>query len=263
MADVLIESSEKNTSLVGLIIWAGFDRAYVPYDRAERTHGKSMWSFRKKLRYAINSVISFSSLPLRLSAFLGVALSLLCFMGIVITLYNYLSGRIPVSGWTSLILVILFVASFQFLSFGILGEYFWNNLEQSRKRPLFIIDKKIGFDVSTRGCQPDTASAEVPFFDLQAVSASVRTGLDHAAKNVLKGSQIILGASVERFERELADYTGMEYATGVANGTDAIILSLWAAGLEPGDKVITSSISAPATGVGDSSGRHDPLFCGC
>ena len=260
VADVLIESSEKNTSLVGLIIWAGFDRAYVPYDRAERVHGKSMWSFRKKVRYAINSVISFSSLPLRLSAFLGVAFSLVCFSGIVITLYNYLSGRIPVSGWTSLVLVILFVASFQFLSFGILGEYFWNNLEQSRKRPLFIIDKKIGFDASALGCQPDATNTAVPFFDLQAVSASVIAGLDQAAKNVLKGSQIILGPAVERFEKEFAEYMGMEYATGVANGTDAIILSLWAAGLEPGDKVITSSISAPATAVAIIRAGMTPYF---
>jgi glycosyltransferase involved in cell wall biosynthesis len=74
VADVVIESSEKSTSLMGLIIWAGFERAYIPYNRAERPHGKSMWTFRKKVRYAINSIISFSSFPLKLFGFIGICL---------------------------------------------------------------------------------------------------------------------------------------------------------------------------------------------
>lgn len=160
VADVIIESSEKNTSLVGLIIWAGFERAYIPYDRAERLHGESMWSFRKKVRYAINSVISFSALPLKWFGFLGILLSLICFLGISITLFNYFSGRIPVTGWTTLIIVILVVASFQFLAFGILGEYFWNNLEQTRKRPLFIIEKITGGNLPARRIATAVAGAE-------------------------------------------------------------------------------------------------------
>jgi polyisoprenyl-phosphate glycosyltransferase len=260
VADVVIESSEKNTSLVGLIIWAGFERAYIPYDRAERLHGKSMWSFRKKVRYAINSVISFSSLPLKMSAFIGVALSILCFLGIAVTLFNYLTGRIPVSGWTSLILVMFTLASFQFLAFGILGEYFWNNLEQSRKRPLFIIDKKIGVNALTNISGIKSSSGIIPFFDLQAVSFPVKAVLGQTIERVLNGSQIILGPEVERFERELAGYVGMNHAVGVANGTDAITLALWAAGIEAGDKVITTSFSAPATAVAIIRAGAIPCF---
>lgn len=260
VADVVIESSEKNTSLVGLIIWAGFDRAYIPYDRAERLHGKSMWSFRKKVRYAINSIISFSSLPLRLSVFLGLFLSIICFSGIAFTLFNYLSGRIPVSGWTSLILVMLFVASFQFLSFGILGEYFWNNLEQSRKRPLFIVDKKIGeFSPSLRFESPSMEDV-IPFFDLKTVSLPVMENLKQSAGRVLNSRQVILGPEVERFERGLAGYVGMKYAVGVANGTDAITLALWAIGIKAGDKVITTSLSAPATAVAIIRAGAVPFF---
>ncbi|MFZ2633422.1 MAG: DegT/DnrJ/EryC1/StrS family aminotransferase [Desulfosalsimonadaceae bacterium] len=260
VADVVIESSEKNTSLVGLIIWAGFERAYIPYDRAERLHGKSMWSFRKKVRYAINSVISFSSLPLKMSVFLGVVLSILCFFGIAVTLFNYLTGRIPVSGWTSLILVMLTLASFQFLAFGILGEYFWNNLEQSRKRPLFIVDKKIGGIAPPTNFFGASMSDTIPFFDLQAVSSSVRVVLGQSVERVLNGSQIILGPEVERFERELAGYVGLNHAVGVANGTDAITLALWATGIKAGDKVITTSLSAPATAVAIIRAGAIPCF---
>jgi len=249
VADVVIESSEKNTSLIGLIIWAGFERAYIPYDRAERQHGKSMWSFRKKVRYAINSVISFSSLPLKMSVFIGVALSVLCFLGIAVTLFNYLSGRIPVSGWTSLILVMLSLASFQFLAFGILGEYFWNNLEQSRKRPLFIVDKVIGGVAHGTKFFDASLCDIVSCFDLQAVSAPVMASLQESVGRVVKSAQVILGPEVERFERELAAYVGMNHAVGVANGTDAITLALWAAGVKAGDKVITTPLSAPATAV--------------
>jgi dTDP-4-amino-4,6-dideoxygalactose transaminase/glycosyltransferase involved in cell wall biosynthesis len=260
VADVVIESSEKNSSLVGLIIWVGFERAYIPYDRAERQHGKSMWSFRKKVRYALNSIIAFSSLPLRLSAFVGIVLALVCFAGIAVTLYNYLSGRIPVSGWASLILAILFVGSFQFLFFAILGEYFWNNLEQTRKRPLFIVDKKIGGIATPNVFFEGSASSMVSFFDLQAVSASVMAPLKQSAVRIIKSAQVILGPEVERFERELAGYVGLNHVVGVANGTDAITLALWAVGIQPGDKVITTSLSAPATAVAIIRSGAIPCF---
>ena len=260
VADVVIESSEKNTSLVGLIIWAGFERAYIPYDRAERLHGKSMWSFRKKVSYAVNSVISFSSLPLKMSVFIGFALSILCFAGITVTLFNYLSGRITVSGWTSLILVIMTLASFQFLAFGILGEYFWNNLEQSRKRPLFIVDKEVGGVVPPINHYNVSMCGTIPFFDLQAVSSSVVASLQKSAGRVVRSSQVILGPEVERFERELAGYIGMNHAVSVANGTDAITLALWATGIKAGDKVITTSLSAPATAVAIIRAGAVPYF---
>ncbi|MDZ7832249.1 MAG: DegT/DnrJ/EryC1/StrS family aminotransferase [Desulfobacterales bacterium] len=261
VADVIIKSAEKNTSLVGLIIWSGFERAYIPYDRAERVHGKSMWSFRKKVRYAINSVISFSSLPLKWFSFLGIFLSIICFLGIIITLYNYFSGRIPVSGWTSLILVILFLGSFQFLAFGILGEYFWNNLEQSRNRPLFIVDKKIdGNSLPATDSAPRESNQMVPFFDIKTVSSPVAQSLKESAGRVIEGPQIILGSAVAKFENELANYTGLKHAVGVGNGTDALTLALWAAGINPGDRVITTSLSAPATAVAILRAGATPFF---
>lgn len=141
---VILQSSEKKTSLVGLILWAGFERAVLPYDRAERVHGHSMWTFGKKLSYAVHSVVAFSSFPLRLFGLLGLAMSLLSLCGILYVVLATFFGLITIQGWASVVVLELIIVSVLFLGFGILGGYLWNNLEQTRKRPLFIVDRQIG-----------------------------------------------------------------------------------------------------------------------
>lgn len=257
VADVLLESSEKNTSLVGLIIWAGFDRAFVEYDRAERQHGKSMWSLRKKLNYAINSIIAFSAAPLKFFAGLGFVLSLFSMAGIVYVIVARMQGWVQIPGWGSLALLILFMGSFQFLAFGILGEYFWNSLEQSRKRPLFIVDRRVG---GRAAIEAEAPGSDVQFFDLASVSLGVRQALAESAGRALDSPRIILGPEVERFERQFAMTVGAKHCVGVANGTDAITLALWACGVQPGDIVITTAISAPPTAVAILRAGAKPLL---
>ena len=141
---VILQSAEKKTSLVGLILWAGFDREVLPYDRAARVHGRSMWTFGKKLSYAFHSVVAFSSFPLRLFAVLGLATLLLCGLGACYVLVASLLGIITIPGWASVVLLECCILAVLFLGFGILGGYLWNNLEQTRKRPLFIVDREVG-----------------------------------------------------------------------------------------------------------------------
>lgn len=141
---VILQSSEKKTSLIGLIVWAGFDRAILPYDRAERVHGRSMWTLGKKLSYAFHSVVAFSSFPLRVFVALGLLMSLFSACGILYVVAASLLGYITIPGWPSVIVLELVIVALLFLGFGILGGYLWNNLEQTRKRPLFIVDKEIG-----------------------------------------------------------------------------------------------------------------------
>ena len=253
---VIVQSSEKSTSLIGLIIWAGFQRAYIPYDRLKREHGKSMWTFNKKLRYALNGVIAFSSWPLKIFTVAGALLGALSIFYAGLVLYRFFSGAIPIAGWTSLMLVILFIGTFQFIAIGILGEYFWHNLEQTRKRPLFIVDKRLG-----NGCRRvGDEGALVPFFDPQSVSRPVIHSLVESSTRLLHSSELILGLEVERFERSLASFIGTTEAVGVASGTDAITLGLWALGIKPGDYVITPAISAPATAVAILRSGAKPLF---
>lgn len=141
---VILQSAEKKTSLVGLILWAGFEREVLLYDRAARAHGRSMWTFSKKLSYAFHSVVAFSSFPLRLFAFLGLLTLVGCGLGAGYVVVASLLGAITVPGWASMVLLQCAGLAVMFLGFGILGGYLWINLEQTRKRPLFIVDREIG-----------------------------------------------------------------------------------------------------------------------
>lgn len=247
--DVVLASADKNTSLPGLIIWTGFERGYVIYDRAERVHGKSMWSMRKKVEHAINSVISFSNTPLRFFAGLGVLLSLASMAGMGFVLWNYATGRVTLTGWTSLVMLMLIIASFQFLAVGVLGEYLWYFLEKSTGRPAFVVEKRLGGAAASVPATTGSAADGVPFFALDAVFGDAPRALAAAAERIMARRQVILGEEVSGFEREFAAAAGAAHAVGVANGTDALTLALWASGVGPGDAVITTALSAPATVV--------------
>ncbi|MFZ5426237.1 MAG: DegT/DnrJ/EryC1/StrS family aminotransferase [Thermodesulfobacteriota bacterium] len=255
---VILESSEKKTSLVGLILWAGFERAVIPYDRAKRKHGKSMWSLGRKLSYAFHSLVAFSSLPMKAFAVTGLCVATLSFLMIAYVLLANLSGAITVPGWSTLMLFQMVTLAVMLLGFGVIGGYLWINLEQTRRRPLFIVDKRSGADPRKGGARDP--AGRVDFFDLQRVSAPARIGLREASHRVLHGDRIILGPEVTRFESRLADCIGIAHAVGVGNGTDSITMALWALGLAPGDLVAVPALTAPPTAVAVIRAGMKPLF---
>ncbi len=133
---------ESNAYLMGLILWLGFDPHVIYYHRRAREakYGTSMWTLAKKLKYFIDSFVAFSYAPVRACSILGVALSLL---GVLYAL-GIVAGRIffgvHVEGWSSMMVVLLVVSGVQMLMMGVLGEYLWRNLDETRRRPRFIID---------------------------------------------------------------------------------------------------------------------------
>jgi dolichol-phosphate mannosyltransferase len=138
--DILTAIQEKNTTLIGLILWVGFKRAEVHYTKNARKHGKSRWTLLKKINYSIDSILAFSLLPLRLMSIAGIILAISSFLGIAYVMTAYFLGWMPIAGWPSLMVVNLFMFGCLFLSLGIIGEYIWRNLEETRRRPLFIVD---------------------------------------------------------------------------------------------------------------------------
>jgi len=254
---VILESSEKKTSLVGLILWAGFERSVIPYERAARKHGRSMWSLGRKLAYAFHSLVAFSSLPMKLFAGLGLCVGAASALMALYVLLANLFGWITVPGWSALMVMQTVILATVLLGFGVIGGYLWINLEQTRRRPLFIVDKAVGQGLPAGEALPD---GRVAFFSLERVSAPVRHGLREAAGRSLHSRQIILGPEVERFERAFARCLGAEHAVGVANGTDAITLALWAAGVEPGSLVAVPALTAPPTAVAVLRAGCRPLF---
>lgn len=139
--NVLTSIQEKNTTLMGLILWTGFRRVEIAYTRMNRKHGKSRWTVLKKVNYFLDSIMAFSKFPIRVFSVFGIFLSGLSLIGIAYIIFAYLIGWIKgVSGWPSLMVVNLFMFGILFLALGMMGEYIWRNLEESRKRPLFLID---------------------------------------------------------------------------------------------------------------------------
>lgn len=135
----LLRLKERNTTLVGLIFWLGFRRGEVKYERRARQHGQSAWSFRRRLRYLLDSTFAFSDLPVRLMSLLGglgIALSLS--LGLIV-LVAKLAGEIEVPGYTATALLIMFFGGLNSLGIGLLGEYVWRTFENTKSRPHYVI----------------------------------------------------------------------------------------------------------------------------
>ena len=142
--DFLVEAREVHTTLPGLLLWAGFPTALVPYDRVAREDGESRWTFAKKLKYFLDAVIAFSYAPLRWMAVGGAALAALAFAyAVFLVVYKLVHGQ-PMQGWTSLMVAIAFFSGVQLLSLGILGEYLWRTLDAARARKGYLVRERTG-----------------------------------------------------------------------------------------------------------------------
>ncbi len=141
VAQEVIDIGEKNTNVMSLIYWLGHDREYFPYVREERKLGKSRWTMSKKIKLFIDSFVSFSYMPIRFMSALGVITALLSFLYGVYVVVGALSGWIPIQGWTTIIALITFLLGIIMVMLGIIGEYLWRILDESRNRPSFIVDE--------------------------------------------------------------------------------------------------------------------------
>jgi glycosyltransferase involved in cell wall biosynthesis len=134
---------ENNAYLMGLILWLGFDPQIMYYDRRKREerYGRSMWTFAKKLKYFADSFVAFSYVPVRAASLLGITVSILGLLYALIVVLARLFLDIHAEGWASLMVVLLIVSGAQLLMMGILGEYLWRNLDETRRRPRYIVDQ--------------------------------------------------------------------------------------------------------------------------
>jgi polyisoprenyl-phosphate glycosyltransferase len=136
---------ENNRMIIGLIAWMGFRQTKVYYEQNERFSGKSSWSFMKLVKIAIDSFVSFSFAPIRYISYLGIIISILSFIYAIVIIFNKIFFKIGPTGWTTIMVVVLFLGGIQLITLGILGEYIWRGVDESRKRPLFLISEKLNF----------------------------------------------------------------------------------------------------------------------
>jgi dolichol-phosphate mannosyltransferase len=146
--DAFHKFRESNVSIPALLTWMGFRQTTIAYDKQARLHGKSGWSMAKKLKMVVDSVTSFSFLPIRLMSIVGFIMAIVGFLYAGLVVVNALSGR-PPAGWASLMVVVLVVGGIQMLMMGVLGEYLWRTLDETRRRPQYLIEAK--FDSESAG----------------------------------------------------------------------------------------------------------------
>jgi glycosyltransferase involved in cell wall biosynthesis len=146
----LVRMEESHTSLVGLLYWLGFRRLEVPYIRQPRPVGSSGWGFRRKVRYLLDSIFSFTDLPITLIIAVGAIGVATSTIWAIVVLVAWAAGKINVPGYTPLMLAIFFVTSAILISLGLVGSYVWRTYENSKGRPSVVAMTHERFDVDPR-----------------------------------------------------------------------------------------------------------------
>ncbi len=140
VGQLLLSHARPNVYLPGELLWLGFPRTVVPYDRLARPAGTSMWTFWKKFRFLIDSFVAFSYTPIRLTSTLGILFAVAGFLYAVIILALRVTSGFPVEGWASLAVIVLILGGVQLIVPGTLGEYVWRTLDTGRNRALYVVD---------------------------------------------------------------------------------------------------------------------------
>jgi polyisoprenyl-phosphate glycosyltransferase len=146
VVDVFRQIRDKNSITFMTIYWMGFRQARVAYHRQSRRFGSSKWPIGRRVKSALDVITSFSYLPVRISSYLGLTISLIAFIGAIIVLFNRLVLGIGGLGWPSLMITILFLGGVQLLMLGIVGEYLWRINSEVRNRPQYIVMNQYGVE---------------------------------------------------------------------------------------------------------------------
>lgn len=141
VVDAVGRIDEKNTSIFPLIYWLGFRPVRVPIVRQLRQHGTSQWSFARKVRITVDTLIAFTHVPTRVITFSGITASFLSIAYFLAIMLRWIFFGTTVPGWHSIICLILIVASLTLFSLGIISEYLWRILDEARGRPPFVVEE--------------------------------------------------------------------------------------------------------------------------
>lgn len=150
VVDVLNAMPERNRYIRGLRSWTGFMQAEVTFDRPPRFAGEPKYNFGKSLALALDGLVSFSRLPLRLATLLGFTTGALAVVMVGLVLYWRLFTDSPLTGFGALTAAMFFMGAVQLITVGILGEYVGRIYEEVKNRPLYVLRDVRGFDRPTR-----------------------------------------------------------------------------------------------------------------
>jgi len=143
MVDAILSMQEYNRFTKGIFGWVGFNTKWLEYENVERAKGETKWNFWKLLMYSFDGITAFSTAPLMLASLMGVLFCILAFVMIVLIIVRKLIFGDPVSGWPSLVCIILMTSGVQFFCTGILGQYLAKAYMEVKKRPIYLVKEEI------------------------------------------------------------------------------------------------------------------------
>ena len=141
MCLALRKLSSRNRFLQGDILWLGFETKFIPYERKQRTTGKSQWKRSKKIKYLMDGVLSTSYWPIRLISWIGILAAFGGFAYALLIVYMRIVHETPFIGWAPIMILILVIGGLIMIMLGIIGEYLWRIYDEVRDRRGYIVKK--------------------------------------------------------------------------------------------------------------------------
>lgn len=204
--------NESNRFMKGLYAWPGFTSCEVDYVRPERSAGTTKWNYWKLWNFALDGIVSFSSLPLRVWSYIGAGVGFLGLIYMVYILFSTMIKGVSVPGYASLMCVVLFLGSIQLISIGVLGEYLGRVSEEVKKRPVYVVStikgklsnrllegyQKVGSGIYFNDKHTSKASASASVSASASDSASASVAPASAASESSKVSDSAAPAKTEK-----------------------------------------------------------------
>lgn len=138
VADSILDMGEYHRFSKGIFSWIGFNTKYIPYEVQERNAGETKWSFTKLVRYAFEGISAFSTKPLKLATYVGITASFAAIIYLIVVVFKRIFFGDPVSGYATIVGLILLLGGIQLFCIGIIGSYLAKTYVQSKNRPIYI-----------------------------------------------------------------------------------------------------------------------------
>jgi glycosyltransferase involved in cell wall biosynthesis len=145
---------ERTRFMKGLFAWVGFRQMAIPYEPRPRVAGKSSWGFWRLWHFAVDGIVAFTTMPLRIWSYFGLLVSLVSLLYGGLIIFRTLVRGTDVPGYASLVVIILFLGGVQLISLGIIGEYLSRVYREVKGRPLYVINQAEGFGSEEAWPQP-------------------------------------------------------------------------------------------------------------
>ena len=146
VAESILKLGEYHRFSKGIFAWVGYTTCYIPYTANKRAAGKTKWSFKKLVNYAIEGIIGFSTKPLRMAAYLGMLTAAAAVFYLIFVILEKIVIGIDIPGYATQIVLILLLGGIQLFCIGIIGEYVGKTFEQSKDRPVYIEKEVLDYE---------------------------------------------------------------------------------------------------------------------